>query len=506
MKRVYVKSVALIMMIAFILSVPVACSNKKDALPEMVDQSSELSPAVLTFYMPGDGKKDAKEVLDKVAESTNLNIKLDFKWFAYADYTEKVKTAIASNDKFDAFVCGKPDAGNLDYVDMFRNGEIKDISTLLPKYAPNIRAQLSDEEFECAKVDGKLSAVPALFPEANCLTALARKDLIDKYKIPQIKTFDDYEKYLKIVKEKESDITPGAIYYDADIFTQVYGYVMLDHNQSLVYKWDDPQMKIIPWEQTPEFKETVNLINRWYKNGYIKPLTGTTDRFTSMISNSQTFYEGTINADLFNDGDKKAYNIYMLYPDNKVQRVSPIGNIGTKGAIAFNSKSANTERALMFLNWIQSSQQNFDLFIYGFKDRHYVLTGDRISMPEGMKASDNPYEGWLSTPFLNINFERLPDDKDTYSDDFMKSHLDFINSKTFYAPHEGFFPDYKTISDDCNNRMQLYQEKIVNALRTGTYDTKETDNIIDELKTSGTDVIVQEVQKQLDKWRADNKK
>lgn len=172
-------------------------------------------------------------------------------------------------------------------------------------------------------------------------------------------------------------------------------------------------------------------------------------------------------------------------------------------SIALNSNSENIERTLMFLNWVQSSQENYDLLIYGILGKHYLLKDGLIFMPEGMEEDKNPYYGWFSLPFRNANLDR--EWADEY-DPVNKSEdiTSFLKKYTSYAPHEGFYPDYKDIQALCDTRVQLFGNKIGSRLEHGAFDMEKADSIIEEINKAGTDQIVYEAQKQLDNWKALN--
>lgn len=485
----------------------VGCEEEKEIDPILYEMSNNISmdSETLTFYMPGTEKRDSKEVLDTVAEKSDLNIMLDFKWVSLDNYTSTVKTALASGEEIDAFICGNPESGYLSFVNLFRNGEIKDITNLLPQYAPVILGQLSQyRELECIKLDGKIVAIPSMMPQAKLLCLSVRQDFIEKYSISQIDTYDNYEKFMAIIKNYEKDIVPSTIgAYNLNLFAGVYDYTVLNYSLNLVYKNDDPLMQIIPWEQTPEYKTTISLVSKWYKSGYLNQGEVNYDELASFLYLSSNFLEGTISIDINQDGKKVEYTNYILYKDKKIQRESPIGGIFINGAVAFNVKSEKTERVLMFLNWIQSNQENYDLFMYGIKDKDYFLKEGRVAMPEGVTTSKSPYLGWLNNAFLNLSLQRVPS---TYSipDNFYDIYLEIINSQTVYAPHEGFFPDYSTIQNECYIRNNIFREKIIKALSNGIYDINQTDNIIEDLKSAGTDKIILEIQRQLGKWKKTN--
>lgn len=489
------------------------CSKTKENITDIDDVSTnvsgeELSPVNLTFYMYGEEKQDTKEVLNKVAKASNLNINLNFEWFDNSNYNKKVVTAINSNEMFDGFLCGKPELEGMDLLQFYRKGRIKDLSKLLPQYAPRILEQLSKQELDACRLDGNIVMIPQLYPMVNWLSVYLREDLADKYKISSINTFDEYENLLKMLKENEKDIIPGIITdgqnYNLNFMAKAFGYVVVDYNLFLVYKWDDPEMKIIPWEQTPEFKESTDIISRWFKNGYTVEIKGNEKNIGSFIALGSNIYENSVGIDLMKNGDSSVYKNFILYKDKPNQRYTPL-EYYPRDAIAFNSSSTNVERALMFLNWIQSDQENYDLFMYGIKGKHYNLENNKLTNPKGIESTKNPYKGWDNNAFLNVKFDRTATElelPDTYSSDL----LNFVNKYAKYAPHNGFYPDYSGIVNIVNKRATIYADKVIAPFSRCTYNTANTEIIISDLKNAGSQLLVDEVQKQLNKWKVNNKK
>lgn len=111
MKSKLTNTFQMVWMFFIITTILVGCSNVEDEL-EDISLSTESTPVELTFYMPGEKSKDVDEVLTQAAEASNLNIRLNFKWAYFGKYHQTIETAIASNEKFDAFLCGRPLTAN----------------------------------------------------------------------------------------------------------------------------------------------------------------------------------------------------------------------------------------------------------------------------------------------------------------------------------------------------------------------------------------------------------
>lgn len=531
MKKILRRLLLLLVAVTLLMSLLSACENNtgKEAGKQQTDldiPEKQLNEATLTFYFMyfgnGNGEKpDTRLVLDEIERRTrqSLNVKLDFRWFDPRNYSSKIRTMFSSGEPIDAFFCGRPDPNLFDIKEMTQNGELKDITKLFPKYAPSLSQKYTNDQLACAKIDGKLVAIPSLYPMPYCTHVLVREDLREKYGIPVIKTMDDYERYLAAVKENETDIIPGKICgITLELFPQMYDYAVLDYFKRLVYKWDDPQMTVMAWEQTPGFLDTVQRITSWYDKGYLhidngRDLWGI---FRTMMLNGKLascmlpaaisigepieaiVYK--INNDLKINSGQGEVNAYALYPEKKVQVLSPIGDIWATGSIAFNAASSNTERALMFLDWIQQSQENYDLFMYGIKDKHYILKDDQYAMPEGMTANENLYFGWTGrNAFRSITLERLPYGFPKFIKD---DYIEYMGNNTRYAPHEGFYPDYSSVALTAAGRDHDFFYSYDSPIITGQIKLSDIEEAIKESKKSDINELVRVVQEQLSTWIA----
>jgi len=484
-------------------------SKTKDVLSALEEENvtqKDLKEAKLTFYFKGAESKAIREVLDEIEKKTKgkLNVKLDFKFINGPTefYLDTIKNTINSGQPCDAFFySSRMDQG---LRSLANENLIMDISNVFPQFAPNYFNKLSKEEINAVSVDKKIYAIPNRLPTTQMRCALVREDLMEKYKISDIKNYDDYEMYLKSVKENELDLIPMTFYETTiGLFAEASGYVVMDYLQGLVYKWDDPNTKILAWEQTPEFITGIQTIRRWYEKGYLLKDVGvsqideslvTSGKWASFIAPLDSEFE--FNSALKEKGINWNYKAYPLYPDRISERDSPL-----KGAMVFNSNSDNAERVMMFYNWLYSNQDNYDLLMYGIEGKHYALQNNQIKLPEGVEAEDS-YSSWRwRWPFENIDYERVDTSS---SEEAVKEYYKKINEKTNYPPHMGFLPDYGAVGDISTSRAMSYystEQKIY----TEDLKQEDIDAYIKEQKDSGASKLIEEIQKQFDKWKNENK-
>jgi putative aldouronate transport system substrate-binding protein len=488
----------------FILS---ACNSTTELSAEekkLIPKES-LKEVVLKFIFMGEKSRYTDLVLQEVNKKVQnaINASLDFQWYNPQEYSTKIQTLKASNDEFDAFVCGKPEPYiiSFDYREMARKGELADITEIFPKTAPELYKMYAKEELEASKIRGKLYVVPSLKPYAFSTNVMVKKEFLTRYNIKSIKTLDEYSAFLKIMKENEPNLIPGTVgWVTTEMFARLFGYVVLDSDQRLVYKWKDPDMKVLAWEQTPEFRKVADYIVSWLKDGYLVRATEqySINEICSFVTATDTSNQEESVPIEFSDGNNKETVEFFrchLYPRNKTQKLPPVDSIYMKSAIVFNAASRNTDRALMFLDWVQSNAENYDLFINGIEGKHYKINKGTIEYPK-----ENSYVGWLgSNAFQNIKYEHPIKN---INKDYLNEYINFIKDETEYPPHTGFYPDFTLVADEAKTRSQFYTVRVEQSLSNGTYSLEDTDMVIENFKT-GADKIVKEVQLQLDVWRKD---
>ncbi|MCX7711011.1 MAG: extracellular solute-binding protein [Clostridia bacterium] len=498
-----------------IAALSVGCqSNETNNLPEtllgMTSNVKQNEEVTLTFWINSTYHKiRTNAVLDEIRKrlKDKLNIRLDLHYvYSYETqgYNNDLQQKIASGTSFEAFVYtddqyrflmrgnDMPIRESSLYLDaLVRKGLSMDLSDLFPKYAPNLLGKYPKEVLKSVTIDGKLAAIPALFPRSQRCCAIVRKDLMDKYNIPPISSIRDYESYLKIIREKEPDLIPIFMFdaFEKDLISESGGYFSLDYYSDLIYRQEDSSMKLQFYQDVPEYKEIKKLEDTWFRNGYFENSKGQKfktrgdgatvifDTGSAMpasilgfpIMGNLTWTSSKSSFPFRWDTDKELI-AYPLFPDSKVQKVLP-----SNQAIVIPSTAKHPEKTLQFLEWLQSSQENYDLFMYGIQGEDYTLYDKQYVLPEKYKNTGSDYIGWPGCMnFWNPDFMRTPVNCSIKSKENYKQNLEL---NTAYPPHMGFYPDYNPIVKELSTK---YSGK------ESTPEEKEK--------------IISEMQKQLESW------
>lgn len=481
--------------------------GKKATLSNAADkfQEKQLTEETLTFYLPGNAPEGSKKVIQEIEKrlKPTLNVKLNIKWVANDGYADQVKSTISSGQPVDVFVASKSDSNDT-IAELAQSDQILDLTSLLKEKAPRLDQLYSADEKANATYNGKVMGLPPHLPRSRRICVVMLEDAVKKFNVTDIKTFEDYDKLLRVMKDNETNAGPTATAKRTiDLFAEFAGYVPV--GAELVYKRDDPKMKLIPWEQTPEFRSAVATLQRWDQNKY------TSNEYTQMFQYSgnselEVLNQGLVNSILTDWETAQEYihmkavsdfkvKIFPLYPDQPTVR--PTDTI----ELVLNKNCKDPERVLKFLEWTQSNQENYDLFMYGIKDENYVLKGDKVEFP----ANKVKYFGWDgSLAFLNLNYMHPVA---TDPDDYKEVYKNLAEEGTQYAPSVGFRPETAAVQDIINKRNEYFaQGEMTMAFRSYFNTDLDVDNFIRYHKVLGVDKLVAEMQKQLDEWKTQNQK
>ncbi len=490
---------------AFVLLKPGVQNEEEELfLPgEWQADVDELEDATLTFYFDAQNQNDMKDVLEAVNRKLREDLKTELNFEVYWEYPalfmDRIKRDNASGQPCDAYFYATD--FDMSVKDLADQGLMMDISELFPQYAPNYYNQFSMDEIKALTVDGGIYIIPPKMPGADIKYAVVRQDLMEKYNIPEIRSYDDFEVFLETIKKNEPDMITTN-YWDTSLgmFASAYGYAILDRDIQLVYKWDDPEMKIMAWEQTPECLESLQRLNSWLEKGYLakdyiiaevqdQMVTG--GKWASFISNpaDQMYFNTLLNAKGVKDFSYRAYPLYDGYSSR-----NPIMDYG----FAVNGKSKQAERVLMFIDWLQSDQENFDLLMYGVKGTHYIDRGGYIEPPAD--AATTFFEWVWKAPFENIDYQRT-----NYPglEEEIKSYQEILDKRSKYPPHFGFNPDYSSVYQISSPREQRFYE-LEGLVYDRVFSEIRLQEFRDDQKKLGLDSLISEIQQQLDEYRAQN--
>lgn len=509
--RLKKKTISLVVSVLVILLIVTACGNNGNngngALesPSPGDSSSSanpeptptpLEPVNLTWYYPTWSQQaDLAQVQDAVNKITKekLNATITLNAIDFGNYQDKMNTIVAAGDKFDIAWTSN---WSFFYGGAAKKGAFLELTDeLLDTYAPELKSSMSSAIWDDVRIsDGKIYGVPNNQSMIIRAGFLVQKEIADKYGLDpaSIKAFKDIEPFLAAVKAGEPDKIPLVMSKSGGYRGQI-GAMVENMGGGVGIRVDGSDLKVVDIFEMQEFKDFLPLVRSWYTKGYINE-----DAATLKNQN-----------DILSTGNGVAFMHNVLKPGGEIEFKSIFGGkdvisvpiadsfipIGKAQATmnAISRTSQNPERALMFLNLINTDKELFNLMAYGIEGEHYTKIGDNTIrvIPDGGYKVD---ASWMyGSDFNSFVLEGKP------SDIWEITKKDNDTAKK--SPIMGFSFNSEPVKAEIAN-LGAVNGEFEGILSTGSVDPdKYYPRLLEQRKAAGVDRVIQEVQKQLDAWK-----
>ncbi|MSS64950.1 ABC transporter substrate-binding protein [Velocimicrobium porci] len=476
------------------------CGNKST---EADSKNKEDEVVELTWYQIGDSQQDMDKVLEKVNEYTKEKIGATVKvnQIGWGDYNQKMQVLINTGEVFDlAFTCSWAN----DYLQNAQKGAFLALDDLLPKYGKEMLDSIDKRFWDAAKVNGKTYGVPSEKEIGSMPMWVFTKEYVDKYNIPyeEIKSLEDLEPYLKVIKENEPDVVP--LYLTKDFTAPTY----MDKIQDPIgieYDCNPDKLVVKNVFETDKMKSTLKTLRDYYKKGYINKdaATATSDK---SVKRFVTKGDGQPYAELIWGKDLGYEVVATPIMETKVT------NASARGALtAVSRTSEHPEKAVEFLNLVNTDEYLRNLLNYGIEGEHYTKV--EVSEDEKKEAEGKPY-------VYDCKIKLDPEKKNNYSvpywvqgglfntyvteEEPLDKWAEFkeFNDKSELAPTFGFDFNTEPVSTQLAGFRGVLDE-FGASLYTGSVEPDEVlPKLLDKLKATGVQDVIDEMQKQIDEWQA----
>lgn len=462
------------------------------------------------FVLPGNAPRDidivAEEINKKLAED-KVGLELERTYIPWDAWEQKINLMITSGDEFDMFHVMNDWIPLSNYV--AKNG-LADLTQAIDKYGENIKKVVPEAIFSGASIEGRLYAIPTYWYELATFGAVdIRLDVLRKNNLEMPETPDELLEAAEVVINNWNG--PNKPYFANAL-------AGMDPNEMPIHRtfdsWPfsvkdglfyiDGDGEIKSWYETPEFKLDAEFMRRAYKIGLIHPdiLTLKAEQQAAISDNGDWFIaSGTGAASLAavrkNNPEATLEDVipFFFSPEKPYMRPMTVKN---SNAVPVTSR--NPESAVKFLNWLWSSQENYDLYFYGIEDMHYKKVGERG-------------KEWILDPNNNNN--------PTYNDsDWMSGNIEFIraddvnyfpaNNTLLYTPMEdavnnpaaNFQFDASVVKAEYSN-VKTQAAALMAPIFMGVVDyDRAYGDAIEKLKKAGLDKVVEEYKRQYAEWKA----
>jgi putative aldouronate transport system substrate-binding protein len=506
------KLVGLCLVLCLLVSLVVGCgsddkaSNSTDSAvatgsaSASATPSEQLDPVELKWYVVGNGQpKDMDTVMAKVDEwlKPKINASLKLTIFTWGeDFENKMAAKIQSGEKFDITSTANWLAN---YPQNAAKGAFVDLTDMMDKYAPKTKAQLGETVIKGASINGRLYAIPTLKETAHNWGFLVNKDLADKYQIDlsTIKKFEDIEPALKTIKEKEPSVEAFQTIVGESAYRVLDFEKMVDDNVPGAIYGDGRDTKVVNDFDTPEAKALFTTLHKWSQAGYIRKDADSVTDFAAprkagkVFSAIASLKPGKDAEQSISDGVN--WKQIDLTPPMSTTREM----IGAMQAISVNSD--NKERALMFLELMNTEPELCNLVNFGIEGTHYTKKdAQTIEQTQQGKDGYNLGTAWL---FANQFNTYLFPNEDPQKWQKFKDY----NASAKTSPILGFTFNVEPVKTKVAALTGI-KKQYFPGLETGKADpATQLPKMLDKMKAAGLDDVLKEMQTQVDAFLASNK-
>ena len=476
-----------------------SAESSKTSQPPDGKGEGELPPVELTWYYgTGQQQPDQQVVEDAVnkylKDNTRLNATVKLKPIDFGSYDQKLNVAIASNDPMD--IVWTTQSWLLKYQENIKKGAFLALDDLLPQYAPKVFNEVMPQKYwddVRADTDGKIYAVPSYQLAAKAFGFVFQKRFVDKYgfDISTVKTEADLEPFLETLKKNEPGMIPFAFRPEDNGIADPD---LRDYAGYITYNKNDP-FKALNYYETPQYKAFLDLMHSWYQKGYIYQDSATVKDWNEFFRKGNVAVTTDVTSKPGADAEFPAANGGHETVSRTI--TSPIFYGVTATMNAISSKSKNPERAMMFLELVNTDQELYRLLSYGLKGKHYEDQDGYYK-----KADNSAYAPDIFWVFGNPNLSLLSPGQPKDLFDQIREY----NEAAEVPPMTGFHFDDSNLKTEMAAVNAVKGEYII-PLQTGTADPNVVlPKFLEALKKAGYDKILAELNKQLAEWADKNGK
>ncbi len=507
MKKFY-KAIALTLASAFVFGLSACGQAPADAQSAAPSQSTETKTetqaaseepktnndvVTLKWVAVGTGMPlnyDAwqKKINEYLGEKIGVNI--DMEVISWGDWDTRRNVIVNTSGDFDILFTN----GNTYNADV-KTGAFVEITDLLAK-TPELNSLIPPSYWDACRVDGKIYAVPTYKDSSQSEFIVWDKELAASLNIDTkslssnedakaLATLEALTPALQAIKDKTGNAAFPLYKTGATYLT--YMYDLMNTGMPVVsVRYDDAEAKVVNALEQPDVKGYLKLYHEWYKSGIIN-----SDAATKPEENGYkpvSMAQGWAGAAITTWGPNMAVEAeaYQWGP-------TIVSNDTVRGSLnCISSSCKNPEKALEFLQLINTDPYVRDSFYYGLEGEDWEYTAD--------KKVHRIKTDWTMAGYTQGTFFAV-----TPTDDVEFNQWDEVKTLNEGAKPSvliGFTFDVSKVEDQVANCFTIF-ERYKGELMTGSVDPETAiPALMTELRAAGYDEIITEAQAQVDAFMA----
>ena len=480
-----------------------------------VAETTNLEPVELTIMFHGSNVTDDTAVLEKVNAylKDKINVSLKVIWGTWGDFDETSTMSLNAGDPIDMyFTCSWSKDEYNAYAKKGMWVRLDDPNNnLIEKYAKDLWSTLPEVLTQGATIQGSdglgVYAVPGYKDIAtqNCWDV--NVDLLEKYgyTLDDIKNANYYTfgDILKTVKAGEGDnfypllvegmvlermVTNSIIVAGDSGSTNLLSYYINPTDTAELGSYGNVMLNKFA---TDEYKKFVDKTREYYLAGYIDPGLAVADTANDLRKNKQLTGQYLIGTQSYSLGyELQASQERKIHVEMVPVTPAYVDTTSSQGAmVAISTTSANPDRAMMFLNLLNTDPYLMTLLNYGVEGIHYNLTSDGLVQFTDKRADYQPWTNGMG----NVTILPATVDQGVGFWDKFKAYY----GEAHKIPIIGFTFDPSNVSTEQSALVNVAAEYAL-ALDTGAVDPAEKlPEFLQKLNDAGMQAYLDESNTQL---------
>ena len=483
---------------------PVAGETTGETAGEDTEGSGDLVNVTYTYGANGI-PRDLQQVQDAINEILNadIGVNLTLEPIDFGAYNDRMQLRLAAGETCD-IIFTAPWTNS--YTNNVANGVLLELDDLLKEEAPGLWASMPESTWDAARINNNIYGVinQQIFPKPWGVHV--RADLLEKYdfSLETVTQWEDMEPFLEAVRDGEG-ITPvyaedsagGSSLWRA----QYYGYDPLDDGIGFIgIKADDETLTVVNLVETTEYREAANLSKAWVDAGYFPSELRPRDEARAAFRAGQF-----------------AMGYHVEKPGNDVEMQTAVGwefvsknltdplILDTAGATAtLNAICASSEHpveAMRVLEKLNTDVEVYNLLSRGIEGVHWVWEDEAaqvITYPDGVDATNNGYEPNTDWMFGNQFNAYYRSEAQVGAWEATKE----MNDTAYPSQALGFVVNREPIQTEIAQITAILEE-LGRPIANGwvAYD-EAAPEMLERMEAAGAQTIIDEVQRQLNDWKA----
>ncbi len=447
-----------------------------------IDTSEEVN---LLWYQWGDPAEESEMVYEELNKMSKeaINTTVDYQ---FADNT-KANLIISTDEYYDmVFSC----AWQTNYVNNANKGVFAELDEILPVAAPILYNFIPELVWQGATVNDHIYMVPTFKDSAAAQMWRLDKSIVEEAGITEAELdslssdFASMAPLLEKIKNN-TDMEGAPAPFAMDVTSLNYEFEFINRSAAGIgVPYGEAEPKVVSILENKDSIEKAKVLSDWYAKGYIDPDVATVETHAWAPTgigqgwlNCEAFWQNAEHGDVV-----IRTHVPAVYTTDSV--------IGSGHAISVNSD--HIERALLFLQWINTDFKARNVFYYGIEGTHWNLTdeGTVEVTPQGM----NKYRpsSFSQGTFFTI-IPEAPKARDSW-DGLLESCM-----KAEASPLLGFTPNNEVIETEiaaADVVWKQHEKKIIYGLSKDP--EADMAAALEALNGAGLQNIIDEYQSQVD--------